>query len=65
MPSNVDLGRKLEKVVSKLVSRGRYSSKSEMIREGVCPVGGARSISGRWTRRSCFPRVEHARKQSA
>ncbi|HEY1706681.1 MAG TPA: type II toxin-antitoxin system ParD family antitoxin [Rhizomicrobium sp.] len=35
MPSSVDLGPKLEKVVEKLVSRGRYGSKSEVIREGI------------------------------
>jgi antitoxin ParD1/3/4 len=35
MASSVDLGPKLEKVVSNLVSNGRYNSKSEVIREGV------------------------------
>lgn len=35
MPSSVDLGPKLEKTISKLVSDGRYGSKSEVIREGV------------------------------
>jgi antitoxin ParD1/3/4 len=35
MPSSVDLGRKLEDVVEKLVSDGRYNSRSEVIREGV------------------------------
>jgi antitoxin ParD1/3/4 len=35
MPSSVDLGKKLESVVSKLVKNGRYNSKSEVIREGV------------------------------
>ena len=35
MPSSVDLGRKLEDVVAKLVEKGRYGSKSEVIREGV------------------------------
>ncbi|MBS0473016.1 MAG: type II toxin-antitoxin system ParD family antitoxin [Proteobacteria bacterium] len=35
MPSSVDLGRKLEDVVEKLVSGGRYNSRSEVIREGV------------------------------
>jgi antitoxin ParD1/3/4 len=35
MPSSVDLGPKLESVVSKLVSKGRYGSKSEVIRAGV------------------------------
>jgi antitoxin ParD1/3/4 len=35
MPSSVDLGSKLEGVVEKLVSNGRYNSKSEVIREGV------------------------------
>lgn len=35
MPSSVDLGRKLENVILKLVKNGRYNSKSEVIREGV------------------------------
>ena len=35
MASSVDLGPKLEGVISKLVSKGRYGSKSEVIREGV------------------------------
>jgi antitoxin ParD1/3/4 len=35
MPSSVDLGKKLEFVVSKLVSGGRYNSRSEVLREGV------------------------------
>lgn len=35
MPSSVDLGDKLERVVAKLISQGRYGSKSEVIREGV------------------------------
>ena len=35
MASSVDLGSKLESVVTKLVSKGRYGSKSEVIREGV------------------------------
>ena len=35
MPSSVDLGKKLENVVFKLVKNGRYNSKSEVIREGV------------------------------
>lgn len=35
MASSVDLGPKLEGIVSKLVSKGRYGSKSEVIREGV------------------------------
>jgi antitoxin ParD1/3/4 len=35
MASSVDLGSKLESVVAKLVSKGRYGSKSEVIREGV------------------------------
>jgi len=35
MPSSVDLGKKLESVVSKLVKHGRYNSRSEVIREGV------------------------------
>jgi antitoxin ParD1/3/4 len=32
---SVDLGKKLESTVSKLVSKGRYNSKSEVLREGV------------------------------
>ena len=35
MPSSVDLGPRLEKTISKLVEKGRYGSKSEVIREGV------------------------------
>ena len=35
MPSSVDLGKKLESVVSNLVKNGRYNSRSEVIREGV------------------------------
>ena len=35
MPSSVDLGQKLEKVMADLISKGRYNSKSEIIREGV------------------------------
>jgi antitoxin ParD1/3/4 len=35
MASSVDLGRHLEKLVSSLVSSGRYNSKSEVLREGL------------------------------
>jgi antitoxin ParD1/3/4 len=35
MPSSVDLGKKLESTVSKLISKGRYNSRSEILREGV------------------------------
>jgi antitoxin ParD1/3/4 len=35
MPSSVDLGRRLESVIAKLVASGRYNSKSEVLREGV------------------------------
>jgi antitoxin ParD1/3/4 len=35
MPTSVDLGPKLEAVVDELVARGRYNSKSEVLREGV------------------------------
>lgn len=35
MASSVDLGKVLEKVVSDLVSKGRYGSRSEVLREGV------------------------------
>lgn len=33
--SSVDLGTKLESVVSRLVANGRYNSRSEVMREGV------------------------------
>jgi antitoxin ParD1/3/4 len=35
MANSVDLGKKLEGVVGKLVAAGRYNSKSEVLREGV------------------------------
>jgi antitoxin ParD1/3/4 len=35
MPISVDLGRQLERFIAKLVSSGRYNSKSEVLREGV------------------------------
>ena len=35
MTISVDLGRQLEAYVSDLVSKGRYGSKSEILREGV------------------------------
>jgi antitoxin ParD1/3/4 len=35
MPSSVDLGSQLEKLVAKLVKSGRYNSRSEILREGV------------------------------
>ncbi|HJQ15431.1 MAG TPA: type II toxin-antitoxin system ParD family antitoxin [Allosphingosinicella sp.] len=35
MASSVDLGSRLEAVVSKLVKTGRYNSRSEILREGV------------------------------
>jgi antitoxin ParD1/3/4 len=35
MPNSVDLGPKLEAVIDELVARGRYNSKSEVLREGV------------------------------
>jgi antitoxin ParD1/3/4 len=35
MPSSVDLGKSLEKVVDDLVRRGRYNSRSEVLRAGV------------------------------
>lgn len=35
MPSSVNLGEKLESVVDGLVSRGRFGSRSEVLREGV------------------------------
>jgi antitoxin ParD1/3/4 len=35
MPSSVDLGSRLERLVAKLVKTGRYNSRSEILREGV------------------------------
>jgi antitoxin ParD1/3/4 len=35
MPSSVDLGPQLERLVVKLVKSGRYNSRSEILREGV------------------------------
>lgn len=35
MASSVDLGSQLESIVSRLVSEGRYNSRSEVLREGV------------------------------
>ena len=35
MPISADLGPHLEEFVSKLVNKGRYNSKSEVLREGV------------------------------
>jgi len=35
MPSSVDLGKTLEKLVNDLVRSGRYNSRSEVLREGV------------------------------
>jgi antitoxin ParD1/3/4 len=35
MPSSVDLGKRLESTVSRLIAKGRYNSKSEVLREGV------------------------------
>jgi antitoxin ParD1/3/4 len=35
MAISADLGDTLEKVVAELVKRGRYNSKSEVLREGV------------------------------
>jgi antitoxin ParD1/3/4 len=35
MPSSVDLGPQLERLVTKLVKSGRYNSRSEILREGV------------------------------
>ena len=35
MASSVDLGLKLEGVVNRLVQKGRYNSRSEVMREGV------------------------------
>lgn len=35
MPSSVDLGKHLEKIVRDLVTKGRYGSRSEVLREGV------------------------------
>jgi antitoxin ParD1/3/4 len=35
MAISVDLGARLETVVGELIARGRYNSKSEVLREGV------------------------------
>lgn len=35
MPISADLGEQLESVVDNLVKKGRYNSKSEVLREGV------------------------------
>jgi antitoxin ParD1/3/4 len=35
VPSSVDLGKSLEKIVDDLVRRGRYNSRSEVLRAGV------------------------------
>jgi len=35
MAGSVDLGRQLEKLVSSLISSGRYNSRSEVLREGL------------------------------
>ena len=35
MPSSVDLGKRLEATVKKLVAQSRYNSRSEVLREGV------------------------------
>lgn len=35
MPMSVDLGKRLESTVAKLVKKGRYNSKSEVLREGI------------------------------
>jgi antitoxin ParD1/3/4 len=35
MAISADLGPQLEKYVSKLVEKGRYNSKSEVLREGI------------------------------
>jgi antitoxin ParD1/3/4 len=35
MAGSVDLGRHLEKLVSSLISSGRYNSRSEVLREGL------------------------------
>ena len=35
MPMSVELGKRLETTVNKLVKKGRYNSRSEVLREGV------------------------------
>jgi antitoxin ParD1/3/4 len=35
MPSSVNLGETLEGVVDRLVSKGRFGSRSEVLREGI------------------------------
>ena len=42
MAISADLGETLEAVVADLVKNGRYGSKSEVMREGVRLVAGAR-----------------------
>jgi antitoxin ParD1/3/4 len=49
MAMNADLGKTLEKFVTKLVATGRYHSKSEVLRGGVRLV----SFRIRPPRRSC------------
>ena len=36
--SSADLGNQFESFMTQLVSAGRYNSKSEVLREGVCLV---------------------------
>ena len=35
MPSSADLGQRLETYVTDLVKKGRYNSRSEVLREGI------------------------------
>jgi putative addiction module CopG family antidote len=47
MAASADLGEALENFITKLVTSGRYHSKSEVLREGVRLIQGARSAAGR------------------
>jgi putative addiction module CopG family antidote len=49
--TSADLGKTLEKFVTKLVATGRYHSKSEVLREGV------RLIQERETRLAAMPQL--------
>jgi putative addiction module CopG family antidote len=52
MLRTVELGEELEAFVDKLVASGRYSSKSEVLREGVRIIQGREVASLYWTRLS-------------
>ena len=46
MAISADLGDYLEEYVNQLVTKGRYNSKSEVLREGVRLAAGARKALG-------------------